>query len=300
MSFKDIVGNSEIKEYLIKVSTTGNVSQSYLFVGTEGIGKLLIAKEFAKKVLCLNKEKEQACECKSCKCFEGLNHPDFYVINEEGDTIKIEQIREMTSKIIEPPIVANRKIYIINDCDKMTVEAQNCLLKTLEEPPEFAIIILITARENLVLNTIKSRCMMLKFKNISKEELKQYAIRNLGFEQVTEDLLESFHGSIGQALVQKQIQDELSQIRHIVDDLATEDITTIMNEAKVLYDKENIDDFLPYLSAVVFRKALNHREYLDCVEKIKNCNMRLKRNCNFDMCIDTMLLEMWESIRKGI
>ncbi len=298
MSFEHIIGNRKIQEYLIKTSTANLISQSYLFVGTEGIGKLLMAKEFAKKVLCL--KKEEPCECKSCKCFEGQNHPDFYVLNESGDTIKIDQIREITRKIIEPPIVANRKVYIINDCEEMTVEAQNCLLKTLEEPPEFAVIILVTSRENLILNTIKSRCMMLKFKNIPNDELKKYAMEKLGFEQVTEDLLESFNGNIKEAIFQKQIQDELSQIRRVVDDLATEDITTIMNEAKVLYNKDDIDDYLPYLSAFAFRKGLDHKEYLGCVEKVKNCNERLKRNCNFDMCIDTMLLEMWECVRKGM
>ncbi len=181
MDFGDIIGNEEIKRYLSNCIQKNNISQSYLFVGTEGIGKLLIAKAFAKKILCLEQEKKSNCQCKSCGCFLGGNHPDYFVVNENGETIKIEQIREITSKVIEAPIISNRKVYIINDCDKMTVEAQNCLLKTLEEPPEFAVMILISANENTILNTIKSRCMTIKFGPISKEELRKYAMDKLGY-----------------------------------------------------------------------------------------------------------------------
>ena len=300
MSFENLIGNREIKEYLSKTSTTGEMSQSYLFVGTEGIGKLLMAKEFAKKILCLNQEKKDDCECKSCKSFEGQNHPDFYVLNEQGDTIKIEQIREMISKVIEPPIVSSKKVYVINDCEKMTVEAQNCLLKTLEEPPEFAIIILISARENLILNTIKSRCMMIKFKHISDEELRKYAMDKLDYTEVTQDMLDFFEGSFAQMMVHKQNQDKLSSIKRIVDDLPNQDMVQIMNEAKILYDKEETDDFLGYMTAYLFKKNLENKRYLDCVEIINNCRMRLRRNCNFDMCLDTMLMDMWECMRKGV
>ncbi len=187
----------------------------------EGIGKKLITKAFAKKILCLEQEKKNDCECKSCACFLGGNHPDYFVVNENGETIKIEQIREITSKVIEAPIISNRKVYIINDCDKMTVEAQNCLLKTLEEPPEFAVMILISANENAILNTIKSRCMTIKFGPIAKEELKQYAMDKLGYEQMSENLLNSFGGSIGKAIFQKEKQAQFLQIENIVNILET-------------------------------------------------------------------------------
>lgn len=187
----------------------------------EGIGKKLITKAFAKKILCLEQEKKNDCECKSCACFLGGNHPDYFVVNENGETIKIEQIREITSKVIEAPIISNRKVYIINDCDKMTVEAQNCLLKTLEEPPEFAVMILISANENAILNTIKSRCMTIKFGPIAKEELKQYAMDKLGYEQMSENLLNSFGGSIGKAIFQKEKQAQFLQIENIINILET-------------------------------------------------------------------------------
>lgn len=209
LEFEDIIGNDEIKKYLLNNVKQNKLSQSYLFVGTEGIGKLLIAKTFAKYILCVEHETNKNCKCKSCKCFEGLNHMDFTLLNQEGETIKIDQIREMTNKIIEQPIISDKKVYIINDCDKMTIEAQNCLLKTLEEPPQFAIIILITSNENLLLNTIKSRCMTIKFKNIPEDELRKYAKDKLQITQMTENFLKSFQRKHRQSTASKRKSREI-------------------------------------------------------------------------------------------
>ena len=137
--FSDIIGNDKLKKELIHSVETNKTSHSYLFIGTEGIGKKLIAEEFAKMLLAV-KDTE--------------NSPDFSIIEPDGNSIKIEQIREFQKKVSEKPIISNKKVYIINDSDKMTVEAQNCLLKTLEEPPEFVTIILIGSNENSFLSTI--------------------------------------------------------------------------------------------------------------------------------------------------
>ena len=296
MSFEDIIGNNEIKDYLLSSIIKNNMSQSYLFVGTEGIGKKIIAKEFARKILCTNEEKSEICMCKSCKCFECLNHPDYFVINEDGQTIKIDQIRELTSRIIERPIISNKKVYILNDADKMTIEAQNCLLKTLEEPPEFAVIILITSNENAILNTIKSRCMIIKFKNITNDKLEKYAIEKLGYPQITDNLLKSFNGSIGKAIVQRDNQEKYLQIESIINNLARNDIIDVINHAKVIYDKENIEKILDYMIICLYSKKDENIKYINCIEKVNNCSLKLKSNCNFDMTIDTMLFEMKEEL----
>lgn len=104
--------------------------------------------------------------------FEDNNHSDYYEINKEStEAIKIDEIREMQEKIYEKPITSAKKIYVINNAENMTKEAQNCLLKTLEEPPEFACIILVTNNENLLLTTIKSRCAKVLFTEETKESL---------------------------------------------------------------------------------------------------------------------------------
>ena len=155
MTFQDIIGNKTTKETLVNVVKNNKVLHGYMFIGQEGIGKFLIAKEFAKMILCENKNVTPCNNCKSCLEFEGENNPDFSIIKPDGNSIKIEQIRNMNSKILEKPINSGRKVYIIDDSNKMTKEAQNCLLKTLEEPPEYAVIILICNRRRFTFNNNK-------------------------------------------------------------------------------------------------------------------------------------------------
>ena len=298
MEFKNIIGNTEVKDYLIKNIKQKNILHSYLFLGTVGIGKQLIAKEFAKNILCLGNN-ESECKCKSCTCFEGSNHPDFYFINEVGETIKVETIRNLTEKVIEKPIVSNKKVYIINDCDKMTKEAQNCLLKTLEEPPEFAVIILISSNENVILNTIKSRCMSVKFKNIDDQELLKYAKEVLGYQDVSENLLKSFYGSIGKAIKLKDSKEKYDEIDILVSNLIRKDIIDIMLDGKILYDKENIYDILDYLTVCLYSKYSENEKYIDCIKYVNECADRLKSNSNFDMTIDNLLFNMWEELNEN-
>ena len=298
MEFKNIIGNTEVKDYLIKNIKQKNILHSYLFLGTAGIGKLLIAKEFAKNILCLGNNEED-CMCKSCTCFNGLNHPDFYSINEDGETIKVETIRNLTEKVIEKPIISNKKVYIINDCDKMTKEAQNCLLKTLEEPPEFAIIILISSNENVILNTIKSRCMSVKFKNIDDENLLKYAKDVLGYQEVSENLLKSFYGSIGKAIKLKDSKEKYDEIDILVSNLTRKDIIDIMFDGKIIYDKENIYDILDYITVCLYSKYNENEKYIDCIKYVNECADRLKSNSNFDMTIDNLLFKMWEELNEN-
>lgn len=177
--FEKILGNEHIKEQLKKSIKNNQVSHSYLFIGIDGIGKKLLATEFAKAMQCLNKDK-YCNNCKSCIEFDSNNNPDFLYIEPDGNSIKIEQIRDMQKRIQEKPIISEKKVYIIDNADKMTVEAQNSLLKTLEEPPEYATIILIGSNENAFLTTIKSRCMILHFNPIEDEKMLPYLqkIRN--------------------------------------------------------------------------------------------------------------------------
>lgn len=170
MIFENIIGNEKNKELLKNIIDTNNIAHSYMFVGKDSIGKLLFAKEFTKAILCMN-EKKPCNNCKSCIEFETHNNPDFSILEPEGNSIKIDQIRELTKKVYEKPVVSHRKVYIINDSNCMTKEAQNSLLKTLEEPPEYVTIILIASNDNLFLPTIKSRCTKVTFNKLTDSEL---------------------------------------------------------------------------------------------------------------------------------
>lgn len=298
MDFRNIIGNDEVKGYLIKSIKQKNILHSYLFLGTSGIGKLLIAKEFAKNILCLENTKDEICTCKSCTCFNGKNHPDFCSINEEGETIKVDTIRELTEKVIEKPIVSNKKVYIINDCEKMTKEAQNCLLKTLEEPPEFAVIILISSNENLILNTIKSRCMSVQFKPIEEHKLLKYIKDVLEYGEVSENLLKTFDGSIGKAIKLKDSKEKYENIDLLISNLNKKDLIEILLDGKIIYDKENIYDILDYITVCLYSKLNESEKYINCIKYVNKCAMRLKSNSNFDMSIDNLLLEIWEEINE--
>lgn len=116
--------------------------------------------------------KKDECNCKSCIEFDSDNNPDFQLIESEDGKIKIEKIRQMQRKVAEKPIISKNKVYIINDADTMTTEAQNCLLKTLEEPPEYITIILVCSNDGNLLSTIKSRCTRIQFEPISNNENK--------------------------------------------------------------------------------------------------------------------------------
>lgn len=293
--FEDIIGNNQIKQMLTKSIHNQTLSHSYLFIGTQGIGKKMLAMEFAKNILCI--EKEQNCTCKSCIEFKSNNHPDFMYIQPDGNSIKIEQIRLLQKKIQEKPIVSNKKVYIINDAEVMTSEAQNCLLKTLEEPPEFATIILIGSNENAFLATIKSRCMILRFQAIADEELKQYMKMNYGMSNITQNYLSIFQGSIGKAIQLKDKQSEYDKLDNMIDSLNKKDLLEIVQLAEPLYKaKDEIFEILEYINILLLNYAKENYLYTNCINIVENTKKRLKQNGNYDMCIDNLVFNMWEEV----
>lgn len=293
--FEKIIGNEPIKEMLKTAIQNKTISHSYLFVGIRGIGKKLLAQEFAKQILCL--EQNQNCRCKSCIEFESQNHPDYMVIEPDGNSIKIEQIRFLQKKIQEKPIIASKKVYIVNEAEKMTTEAQNCLLKTLEEPPEFATILLIGTQENLFLPTIKSRCMILKFMAIEDEKIKQYLQENYGVTDVPQNRLKLFQGSIGKAINLKDKQDDYDKIETLVENLSKKNLLEIVQLAENLYKaKEEILEILEYINILLLEHAKTNYLYTNCIEIVENTKKRLKQNANYDMCIDNMLFNLWEEL----
>ncbi len=292
MSFENIVGNNQVKKFLTKAIEEEHILHSYLFVGTEGIGKTLFAKEFARKLLCIKQEETE--ECSSCMLLKSNNHPDFYQLEPENKTIKIEQIRDMQQKISEKPITSKRKVYIIVDSDTMTKEAQNCLLKTLEEPPEYATIILITSNEAKLLNTIKSRCVKVSFEPISIEQIKQYAKEKLSIN-IPEQFIKASQGSIGKLLTMQEQKEIYEQVDNLLKNIEKQDLITTFHQAEVLYkEKEKIQELLEYINVVLYQtKELKKLRTISYVEETKK---RILANSNYDMCIDFLLMKMWEEI----
>ena len=294
--FDKIIGNDKIKEMLYKSVKDKKTSHSYLFVGIEGIGKKEIAKEFAKMLLCINDNK-YCNTCKSCIEFDSNNNPDFLYIEPDGNSVKIEQIRYIQRKIQEKPIISNKKVYIINDADKMTTEAQNCLLKTLEEPPEYSTIILIGSNENMFLSTIKSRCMIIHFSKIEDEKIRKYLEEKYELKDISTNMLEMFQGSIGKAILLKDKKEQYEKIELIIKSLRQKSIIDILNMSEILYkSKEEIFDILEYINVILIKLAKKDYEYIKCINSVEETKTRLKQNANYDMSIDNMLFNMWEDV----
>lgn len=247
MNFENLVGNNQIKQLLIHSVSTSNLLHSYMFVGIDGIGKCLFAKEFAKLVLNSSQGTNDLQELS--------NHPDFMLIQpEDGKSIKIEQIRYLQEKIAEKPIASNKKIYIINDSDTMTQEAQNCLLKTLEEPPEYAIIILVLSNENKLLPTIKSRCTKIVFGPISREEMIQYFSSN-HMDTPTETMLKLCHGSIGKAIQMQEEALQYEKVDTILENIEQADMIDVWNNSDILYNsKDVVQNLLEYINILLLDK----------------------------------------------
>ena len=293
--FENIIGNEKIRKELKKTIENNKILHSYMFIGNEGIGKKLIAKEFAKNILC--QEKNCCNKCKSCIEFINNNNPDFYILESEERNIKIEQIRYIQKKVQEKPIISNKKIYIIDNADTMTKEAQNCLLKTLEEPPEFVIIILIGKNEDAFLSTIKSRCMIMHFNEIEDEKISQYLKERFGMNNINSTMLRTFEGSIGKAIKLKDKIETYNQIDNIIYSLENKDIIDIINLSNIIYkSKEEIYDILEYINVILIELAKKSYKYTECIKTVEDTVKKLKQNSNYDMCIDNMLFNIWEEV----
>jgi len=205
MSFKDIIGQQEAKEVLLRSIKENRVFSSYIFWGKEGIGKKFTALEFAKTINCLNCSDDlEACEsCPSCLKINKLCSPDLSIIEPVKDTISINQIRELQCQVNLKPLESRKKFYIIDQADKMTREAENCLLKTIEEPPGEVIIILICPHPDYLLPTTVSRCQLLNFSALNLSNLKM-AIFSKIQKKLDENRIELIgrlaEGSISKAL----------------------------------------------------------------------------------------------------
>lgn len=294
--FDNIIGNEKIKLELEQTIKLNKMSHSYMFIGTSGIGKKMIAKEFAKMILCQGEQK-YCNKCKSCIEFDSNNNPDFQLIEPEGVSLKIDQIRQMQKKIIEAPIISDKKVYIIDDADLMTIEAQNCLLKTLEEPPEFVTIFLIGSRDNNFLSTIKSRCTIIKFQDIENEKIKQYLSQNYGISDISENMLEIFSGSIGKAQQLKSKQELYDNIIEIIENIKTLNLIDILKKADIIYkSQDERNEILEGMNVILFKKSKQDLKYLNCIQIIEETKKRLNANANYNMCIDNMLFRIWEEM----
>ena len=209
-----IIGHQQIIEQLQRTVASGRIAGAYLFVGPAGVGKETVARYFAQLIFCQqDAQPPTVCgTCLACRKVDSGNHPDLQFIRPDGSLLKIGQIRELRRQVIYAPLEASRKVYILTDVDRMNPEAENCLLKTLEEPPAASVLILLTSNLQVLLPTTRSRCQILQFHPMPTQELATILVDRYSVapEQATA-LAIATGGSIGKALTQFEKGEPLTE-----------------------------------------------------------------------------------------
>lgn len=170
--FDQIRGHRLQVEALVRMANSGRWGHAWLFEGSEGVGKQTVARALLGRLACLAPTAGDACgQCRSCLALQRGDHPDLKVLERDGASIKIDQIRDATSRLRFEPIVGRIKAILIEGAETLREEAANALLKTLEEPPPATVFVLVTAKPQLLLPTIRSRCQVLRFGDLPVAEL---------------------------------------------------------------------------------------------------------------------------------
>ncbi len=322
--FDDILGNEKIIFNLKSAAFSRRIPHAYIFDAPEGMGKMLLAKTFAKAILC--SEKNGCGHCGSCLSFDNGNNPDVIYVKSAKKSLGIDEIREQIGKNIDlKPYLYEYKIFIVENAELMTVPAQNALLKTLEEPPHYAVFILLSNNSSALLTTVLSRCVIYKLKPLKFNQIKNYLIEN---ENISPDEAEAFsgcsQGSLGKAVEMSKSED-FKELRDtaasILCSLKERDLVGMFNavgEADKF--KENIQSFLDifvmlYRDSVIY-KCFNNDKYIiqkDKLEQIKkiasnddldrlvkryeavlDAKRQFKSNSNFQMTMEVLFLKLKE------
>lgn len=326
--FKDIIGQEQIKEHLQNALSTAKVSHAYMINGEKSSGKEFIARIFAMTLQCEKQGMEPCNECHSCKQALSGNQPDIiYVSHEKPNTISVDDIRsQVNNDVAIKPYSSKYKIYIINEAEKMTPQAQNAILKTLEEPPAYAVILLLVSNVNTLLPTILSRCVMLNMKPVRDELIRKYLMDQLQVPDYKADVCTAFaRGNVGKAKLLAASEEfdnikseALSLLKYIQDMEMPEIIAAIkkINEYKL-----EINDYLDimaiwYRDVLLFKATndINHlvfkeeiqalrkvaeRSSYEGIERVNHAldkaKKRLDANVNFDLTMELLLLEIREN-----
>ncbi len=326
--FHDIVGQEQIKEHLRNALETHKVSHAYIINGEKSSGKEFIARIFAMALQCEREGVEPCNECHSCKQALSDNQPDIIrVTHEKPGTISVDDIRaQVNNDVAIKPYSSRYKVYIINEAEKMTPQAQNAILKTLEEPPEYAVILLLVSNLNTLLPTILSRCVVLNMKPVRDELVKNYLMEQLQAPDYKADVCVAFaRGNLGKAKALasseefENIKNEaLGLLKYIQDMEIPEIIAAIKKMGEFKLETSDYLDILAiwYRDVLLFKATadaghLVFREEIQAIRKVAGrssyegienviqaldkAKKRLDANVNFDLVMELLFLEMKEN-----
>ena len=327
--FGSVVGHTDIIEHLQNAIQSGRISHAYLFAGEPGSGKKMLATLFAMTLQCKAEGIEPCFICESCKKTLSNNQPDIInLVHEKPNVITVDEIR---SQVVDTvgilPYESKYKIYIINDAEKMNPQAQNALLKTIEEPPEYAVLLLLADNPEALLPTILSRCVTLNLKTVSDSLVKEYLMKRMHIPDYEAEITAAFaQGNIGRAEAaasgdsfSKMTENAVRLLKHLHEMQTYEIVEVVKN---LTAEKDSIYDYLDILllwfrdvllykatkdvDKLVFRQEImtireeaagssyeGLEEIIDSVQKAKR---RLHANVNFDLTMELLVLTIRENL----
>ena len=326
--FADVLGHEQTIQHMKHAIQLNKVSHAYIINGEKGSGKKLLADLFAQTLQCEAGGTEPCMECRSCKQAASQNQPDIIrVTHEKPNTISVEDIREQLNGDIQiKPYSSPYKIYIVDEAEKLTVQAQNALLKTIEEPPSYAVILLLTSNAGTLLPTIRSRCVLLDLKPVPSQKIKKYLMEELEIPEYRADICTAFaQGNVGKAkrlALSDNFGEMLEHALHLVKYISQMEIGDLIEDLKKISEyKMEINDYLDLLT-IWYRDVLLFKATRDAdsmifsdelksisrkasessyeglgriIESLEKAKQRLKANVNFDLTMELLLLTMKEN-----
>ena len=260
--FSKIIGHENIIEYFQNAIAMDKVGHAYILNGAEKSGKMMLAEAFAAALQCEEQSSAPCGQCRSCRQAENRNQPDIiYVTHEKPNTLSVKDIRtQLNGDIVLKPYSSRYKVYLVDEAEKMNVQAQNALLKTIEEPPAYAVILLLTTNADEFLPTILSRCVRLDLKAVSDEKIRAYLVEEEHIPATQADVCVAFaQGNVGKAISLAHSEDfnEMKRsVLHLVKRVDDMELHEMMQEIKKAADyKVEIEDYLD-LMMVWYRDAL--------------------------------------------
>ncbi len=286
--FQDIIGHDDVVAHLQNAIRSGKVSHSYLITGDAGVGKKLLANTFAAALQCEESQADPCMQCDSCKKAMGNNHPDIRIVeHEKPGLITIDEIRtQVVNDVDIRPYSGKYKIYIIPDAELMNVNAQNAVLKTIEEPPSYVVILLLTVNPDSLLPTILSRCVRLDLKPASDAIVRKYLMEHMHIADYQAEIDASLaHGSIGrakQAASSEEFGEMVRRALQILRHADTMDTTRLVEIVKELTaGKDNLEDYLDlfqfWFRDVLMFKATREADHLVFKEELNDIRQQAEK-----------------------
>ncbi len=323
-SFAEIVGHEQIKEHLQTAIHDRKPFHAYIFQGEVGVGKEAMARTFAAGLQCQSESDKPCKKCVSCRQMESGNQPDIIWVTREKASLGVEEIREKLCNTMDiKPFSSPYKIYIVPEAEKMTEAAQNALLKTIEEPPEYGVVILMTSNINELLPTIQSRCLTLEFRPLSNSTVETFLREQCQIPDYLAKASAAFaQGNLGKAVRYAKSEDfierkdqilsllrnveqmDLSEMLAVIKDLGTRkdevrDYIDLMvlwyRDVLIFKATKNVNQLLFQEEASHISREASHRSYEkleEIMQAFEKAKVRLRANVSFDVTMELMLLTL--------